>query len=100
MDPCVCLPSRCAALRPGTATSTRGKAVVPAPFHGRRPAGDAFLADLPPRDMRADPAAARELQRRLHVLLGQGCQRWVIVLGCREGQRDDVELSAWHLCRV
>lgn len=40
-------------------------------------AGDAFFADLPPRDLRADPAAAGELQRRLHVLLGQGCQRCV-----------------------
>lgn len=44
-------------------------------------AGDTFFADLPPRDLRADPAAAEELQRRLHVLLGQGCQRCVGAVG-------------------
>lgn len=41
------------------------------------PDGDAFFAGLPPRDMRADPAAAAELQGCLNRLLGQGCVRWV-----------------------
>jgi hypothetical protein len=45
------------------------------PHTGPWSAGDAFFADLPPRDLRADKAAAQELQRRLHVLLGQGCRR-------------------------
>lgn len=39
------------------------------------PDAGAFLADLPPRDLRADPAAAAELLRRLNKLLGEGCQR-------------------------
>lgn len=39
------------------------------------PDGDAFFAGLSPCDMRADPAAAAELQRCLNRLLGQGCQR-------------------------
>lgn len=42
------------------------------------PDGDAFFAGLSPCDMRADPAAAAELQRCLNRLLGQGCQRWVL----------------------
>lgn len=41
---------------------------------------EAFFADLPARDLRADPAAAAELQRRLAVLLGQGCQRCVLLI--------------------
>lgn len=39
------------------------------------PDAEAFFADLPARDFGADPAAAAEVQRRLHTLLGVGCQR-------------------------
>lgn len=39
------------------------------------PDADAFFADLPARDFGADPAAAAEVQRRLHTLLGVGCTR-------------------------
>lgn len=38
---------------------------------------DAFFAGQRPCDLRADAAAGAEVLRQLHVLLGQGCQRWV-----------------------
>lgn len=54
------------------------------------PDGDAFFAGLAARDLRADPAAAAQLQRCLDRLLGRDCQRWVPAggLAAASGRRE------------